>query len=240
MSGHSKWSTIKHKKAITDARRSKSFSKLTHDIMIATKNGGADVEKNFRLRLADQKAKAGNLPNENIERSIKKATGQLGGAQLEELTFEAVGPENVNLLIFALTDNKNRTLPEIKNTVEKSGFKMVASGAVSWAFKQVGVIKLEIGDRDREEIELKLIDVGAQDIIHKDDLLLAICDINKIEDIKKILEEYKIIDFEDEIEWISENQIEGSEELQIKLADLESKLAQIDGFSEMATNLKIL
>ncbi len=239
MSGHSKWSTIKHKKAITDARRSKSFSKLTHDIMIATKNGGPDSEKNFRLRLAIQKAKAGNLPNDNIDRSIKKATGQLGGGILEELTIEIVGSENSNALVFALTDNKNRTLPEIKNIIEKAGFKVVASGAVSWAYKQYAVFKFDIEKEKKDKIELALIDAGAEDFQYSDSLMVVFGELSKSEDIKKVLDDNQIQDYSDEIEWISDNQIDVSEIIKQKLSNLEEKLAHIDEFSEMATNLKI-
>ncbi len=138
MSGHSKWSNIKHQKGAADAKRGKLFSKISRLISIAAKEKGADPENNPKLRTAINKAKESNMPKENIERAIKKGTGQLEGSQIEEATYEAYGPSGVALIIQTITDNKNRTLSEIKNILTKHGAKMAEAGSVRYMFKRQG------------------------------------------------------------------------------------------------------
>ncbi len=173
MSGHSKWSTIKHKKAINDAKRGAIFTKLARDVAIAARAGG-DPEMNFQLRLAMERAKAANMPKDNIERAIKKGTGESkDGMQIEEAVYEAYGPGQIAMLVKTATDNKNRTLSEVRSIINKNGGKFVEGGSVSWQFEQAGFLVLEKGEMDdpsfakamagREEIEMKIIESGAKD-----------------------------------------------------------------------------
>ena len=163
MSGHSKWSTIKHKKAATDARRGQIFTKLAREIMVASRDG-ADPETNFRLRLAIQSAKGANMPNDNIDRAIAKGSGTGDeSADLEEVTYEGYGPGGTAILVQALTDNRNRTASHIRSTFSRAGGNLAESGAVSWGFSNSGVILVEASDVDPEEIALEAVDKGAED-----------------------------------------------------------------------------
>jgi len=163
MSGHSKWSTIKHKKAATDARRGQIFTKLAREIMVASRDG-ADPETNFRLRLAIQSAKGANMPNDNIDRAIAKGSGTGDdSADLEEVTYEGYGPGGTAILVQALTDNRNRTASHIRSTFSRAGGNLAESGAVSWGISNSGVILVEASDVDPEEIALEAVDKGAED-----------------------------------------------------------------------------
>ena len=170
MSGHNKWSQIKHKKAITDAQKGKVFTKLGNAITIAAREGGGDPVGNFKLKALIDKAHSENMPTENIQRSIKRGTGKLEGVKIEEITYEVFGPSGVALLIKAITDNKNRTVNEIRNLLTKFGGKL-ATGGVAHLFEQKGVIRIEIGNKDRENIEMTIIDAGADDIQEDDDII---------------------------------------------------------------------
>lgn len=161
MSGHSKWSSIKHQKATADKRRSNLFTKLANAISVAARSGG-DPEANYQLRLAIDKAKAANMPKDNIERALRRAQGKLG-QNLEEVTYEIYGPFHTAVLVRVLTDNKNRTLAQIKGVLNKFGGKLAGSGAVSYLFERKGEIKVGLDDRGTEETELKIIDSGADD-----------------------------------------------------------------------------
>lgn len=169
MSGHSKWSKVKHKKAIEDAKKGKIFSKLARMITLAAREKGGDPEKNSDLKMAIEKAKSFNLPQENIERAIKKGTGEIEGVRLESLLLEAFGPGGVSVLIDVVTDNKKRSLSEIRKIVESFGGKM-ASGSVSWKFQKKGVITVKLEDK-KEEAELLAIEAGAEEIKEKNDFL---------------------------------------------------------------------
>ena len=164
MSGHSKWSTIKHKKGALDAKRGKLFTKLSKEIIVAAREG-SDPEMNFRLRLAIQNAKASNMPSDNIERSIKKGSGEdTSGATYEEITYEGYGPGGTAFILQALTDNKNRTAAEVRSCFSKNGGNLAESGAVSWNFETKGVIDVNADKDSVEEISMEGIDAGAIDV----------------------------------------------------------------------------
>ena len=153
MSGHSKWSTIKHGKAVTDARRGQLFTKLAKEIIIASKVGGGDPEMNFRLRIAVQRAKDNNMPAANIDRAINKGTGGAGESdQMLECTYEGYGPGGVGILLHALTDNKNRTFPEIKSIMAKNGGSLGELGCVNWMFEKKGLITISNKEIDEEKV----------------------------------------------------------------------------------------
>ncbi|MBN1995365.1 MAG: YebC/PmpR family DNA-binding transcriptional regulator [Anaerolineae bacterium] len=163
MSGHSKWSTIKRKKGAEDARRGKVFTRLTRDIMIAARSS-SDPASNPTLRTAIEKARAANMPKDNIERAIKKGTGELEGGELEEIIYEAYGPHGIPILIKCLTDNRNRTLAEVRRVFNRQGGNMAEAGAVSWMFDTKGYITLERNDQDPDEIFMLAVDAGADDV----------------------------------------------------------------------------
>ncbi len=166
MSGHSKWSTIKRQKGANDARRGALFTKVTREIMIAARQGGADPEANYRLRLAVDKARRPpiNMPSENIKRAIERATGGGEAEQFEEIVYEGYGPGGVAVLVEAQTDNRNRTAAEVRSLFTKAGGQLAGSGAVAWQFEPRGLISIPADGRDADEIALAAIDAGADDV----------------------------------------------------------------------------
>lgn len=176
MSGHSKWSTIKRQKGVTDAKRSSTFTKLANTISVAARQGGGDAAMNFNLRLAIDKAKQANMPKDNIERSIKRGTGELGGAKIEDITYEAYGPGGTGLIIEAATDNRNRTSAEVKAVLNKYNGKLAEVGAVAYQFKKRGILNFSLTDQKSEEAELAAIDAGADDFQQHGSELIVYCE----------------------------------------------------------------
>ncbi|MEA3493840.1 MAG: YebC/PmpR family DNA-binding transcriptional regulator [Candidatus Margulisiibacteriota bacterium] len=164
MSGHSKWSTIKHKKGKTDAQRGKLFSKLVKEITSAAKSGGGDQDSNPRLRLAIDKAKESNMPSDNIDRAIAKGTGGGEGITIEEITYEGYGPAGVAILVECMTDNKQRTVAEIRHLFTRGGGNMGESGCVGWMFKKKGIMTFEKDKIDEDKLGMDAIEAGAEDI----------------------------------------------------------------------------
>ena len=165
MSGHSKWSTIKHKKGVADARRGQLFTKLSREIMLAARQGGGDPDMNFRLRLAVDNARSNNMPKENIERAIAKGAGTgEAGDDLHEVMYEAYGPGGAGIIIQALTDNKNRTASEVRTKVTRGGGSLASSNAVAWNFENKGLLTVRVLDGDPEEVALEIVDAGAEDV----------------------------------------------------------------------------
>ena len=192
MSGHSKWSSIKHKKAATDSKRGKMFTKIIKELTVAARSGGGDPESNPRLRLAIQRAKDANMPKDNITKAIKKGTGELPGVNYEEITYEGYGPKGVAILIDALTDNKNRTSADVRSTFTKYGGSMAGLGAVSWMFKKKGFI-LVSKDKAKEDALMDIIiEAGAEDMITGDDSYEITTSITEFEKVKNALAEKNI------------------------------------------------
>ena len=185
MSGHSKWASIKHKKGALDAKRGKIFTKMAAEIAVAAQDG-ADPAMNFKLRLAIQKAKAANVPATNIERAIAKGSGQGGGAKLEELVYEGYGPAGVAIMVKALSDNRNRTSPEIKSTFSKHGGSMGGQGSVAYLFEQKGVIICK-PDAEKDNLSLAAIEAGADDIDDTGQQLVIFTSPNKLENVRDAL-----------------------------------------------------
>jgi len=170
MSGHSKWSTIKRKKGAEDARRGKIFTRLARDITIAARSGG-DPDSNPTLRTAVDKARAANMPKDNIERAIKKGTGELEGGELEEIMYEAYGPHGVPILVKCLTDNRNRAIAELRRVFNKLGGSLAEAGAVNWMFTTKGYITIEDSDQDPDDVFMIAVDAGADDVEISDGLI---------------------------------------------------------------------
>ncbi len=164
MSGHSKWAGIKHKKAIVDAKRGQAFTRASREILIAAKEGGGNPDGNFRLRLAIQKAREINMPTDKIQNAIKRGTGELAGEKLEEIRYEGYGPSGVAVMVDAFTDNRNRTTASIRHRFSKFGGNLGESNSVGWMFERKGVISVNAGKNDPEEVGLAAIEAGADDI----------------------------------------------------------------------------
>lgn len=169
MSGHNKWSTIKHKKEKTDAQRGKIFTKIGRELVIAVREGGPDPASNGKLRDVVAKAKAANMPNDNIKRTIDKALGSGNADAYENVTYEGYGPSGVAVIVDALTDNRNRTAPEVRHLLDKYGKGLGATGCVSWSFDQKGVIVIEKEDLDEDTVMMDALDAGADDMDASDD-----------------------------------------------------------------------
>ena len=188
MAGHSKWANIKHRKGAQDAKRGKAFSKVVKDIMVAARIGGPDPDANPRLRLAISKAKAVSLPKENLERAIKKGAGLLEGVEYEEVMYEGYGPGGVAILIECLTDNRNRTAPEIRNIFSKRGLSLAASGAAAHSSSRLGEVLVDMEQTDEEELTLAALEHPVDDIVKSSDdqgtdvfqVLSAVADLEEV------------------------------------------------------------
>lgn len=194
MSGHSKWATIKRKKAATDSARGKVFTKIIKEITIASRDGGGDPDANPRLRLAIQTAKGNNMPQDNITRAIKKGTGELEGVRYEEITYEAYAPGGIAVIIESVTDNKNRTVAELRHLISKKNGNLAESGSVSWMFERKGVVNVEKENVKEDDLMEVILDAGADDLKTDGDYFEVIAPIESFEKVRKAIEDksYKI------------------------------------------------
>ena len=189
MSGHSKWAQIKRQKGAADQKRGNLFTKLGHAISVAARGGGGDPESNFKLRLAMDRAKSFNMPKENMDRAIKRGTGEIAGAEISEVTYEAFGPGGVGLIIEIVTDNKNRALADVKNILAKNGGRLGTAGSVNWMFEKKGAVIIPKGNiQNPDELELTLIDAGAEDIQENEDALTVTTTLENVEKVKEAVE----------------------------------------------------
>jgi len=188
MSGHSKWAGIKHKKAVVDAKRGQAFTKASREISIAAREGGGDVTANFRLRLAVQKAREVNMPADKIQNAIDRGTGAGKGETWEELRYEGFGPSGVALLVDVVTDNRNRTAPQIRHLFSKYGGNLGEANSVGWMFERKGVLSVSLGEQDSEGIELAAIEAGAEDIREDEGTLEIVTEPQAFEDVRSTLE----------------------------------------------------
>ncbi|MYD53403.1 MAG: YebC/PmpR family DNA-binding transcriptional regulator [Chloroflexi bacterium] len=190
MAGHSKWAQIKRKKGVTDAKRGQLFTKLGREIAVAVRSGGPKPEENSALRLAVERARASNMPNANIQRAIDRASGGADGSQLEEIRYEAYGPGGAALLIYSLTDNRNRTVSEVRAALTRAGTGIAESGAVAWLFEQKGVIAVDVDEQlDPDDIMLAAIDGGAEDVDVEEGLVEVITAPADLESARNAVEE---------------------------------------------------
>ncbi|TMG27816.1 MAG: YebC/PmpR family DNA-binding transcriptional regulator [Chloroflexi bacterium] len=194
MSGHSKWSSIKHKKALTDAKKGQQFTKVAREITLAAREGGGNPDGNYQLRLAIEKARDVNMPQDNIQRAIKRGTGELGGAALEELRFEGYGPHGVAIMLDTLTDNRNRTSGDIRNLFSRAGGNLGTSGSVAWMFTRQGQIVIDANGHDPDEIGLEAIELGASDARVDGKTVDVVTDPAKLETVQQALKKkgYKV------------------------------------------------
>jgi YebC/PmpR family DNA-binding regulatory protein len=238
MSGHSKWSTIKHKKGAADAKRGKLFSKLIKEITIAARLGGGDPSSNPRLRTVVDKAKAANMPSDNITRAIKKGTGELEGVTYEESVFEGYGPGGVALYIETLTDNRNRTVAEIRHILSKMGGNLGEAGCVAWMFTKHGVLTF-----DRDVGEEKLMDVcleaGAEDIKDEEDMFTVITDPSSFQAVKEACEKNGITPLEAEVTMVPQNTVKLEGNDAEKMLKIMEALEDHDDVQNVSANFDI-
>ncbi|RKY94071.1 MAG: YebC/PmpR family DNA-binding transcriptional regulator [Ignavibacteriae bacterium] len=207
MSGHSKWSTIKRKKGAADAKRGKMFTKLIKEITISAREGGGDPGANPRLRLAIDNAKAANMPADNIERAIKKATGELEGVTYHELMYEGYGPGGVAMLIEVATDNKNRSVAEVRHLLSKYNGSMGENGSVAWMFDRKGIITLPVQNKSEDEIMDIVLEAGAEDLNTEEDFFEVQTDLESFEPVRKALVAADLQIENASLQWIAKNTV---------------------------------
>lgn len=239
MAGHSKWANIKHRKAAQDAKKGKIFTKIAKELTVAAKIGGSDPEMNPRLRVALDKAKSANMPKENVERAIKKGTGEGNDTIYYEVTYEGYGPGGVAILVNALTDNKNRTVAEVRSTLTKRGGSMGETGCVAWLFEKKGVINVKKEVIDEEEIMELAIEAGAEDVEINDDGYEIISEPENYYSIKDVLETKNIEIEYSEITMRPKTTVELTGEDAKKAVALVEALEDLDDVQEVYANFDI-
>jgi YebC/PmpR family DNA-binding regulatory protein len=237
MSGHSHWSTIKYKKEMMDSKRSKIFSKLAKEITIAARDGGSDMTFNPRLRTVVDKARDANMPSDNIEKAIKKGAGELEGCTYEEFSIEAYGPDGTALIIDGITDNKNRSFGEIKLILNQRGGKMVEGGGIKWMFDKKGVIMIEKGSKDKEDLEMMAIESGADNFDWGEEYLTVYTKPEELDKVKHFFIENSVKPKEANLEWVAKELVEGTESTQEKFQKLYEALDDHDDVQNIYTNL---
>ncbi|NIP22250.1 MAG: YebC/PmpR family DNA-binding transcriptional regulator [Phycisphaerae bacterium] len=239
MSGHSKWSTIKRKKGAEDAKRGKMFTRLGRDITVAAREGGGDPNFNPNLRLAIDKAKTANMPKDNIERAIKRGTGELEGGELEEITYEGYAPHGVAMLIQCLTDNRNRTLSEVRRVFNKNGGNLAEQGAVAWMFDLKGYITVSPDKVDPDEVFIIAVESGADDIEISDDIIEIYTPPTELHAIAQALQEAGISVDEAELAQFAQNEIELDVKETLSVMNIIELLEELDDVDKVYANLHI-
>ena len=241
MSGHSKWSKIQHKKGATDAKRSNIFTKLGKAVTIAAQQGGGDPEMNFSLRLAIDRAKGANMPKDNIEKAIKRGTGEgAEGVQLQELIYEGFGPAGGAFLVGAVTDNTNRTGSEIKNAFSKAGGSLGGPGTVQWQFEQKGVVRFTADKKaqlsDWDSTQLELMDAGVEDIKDAEDGVELFSARENFQKMMDVVNKFGIEPDDSGLQWIAKEEIDLDDETSEKVEKLYDTLDELDDVKEVYTN----
>lgn len=236
MSGHSKWSTIKRKKGALDAKRGKLFTKLIKELTIAAREGGGDPAANPRLRLAVDNAKAANMPADNIDRAIKKATGELEGVTISELTYEGYGPGGVALLVEVATDNKNRTVAEVRHLFSKHGGNMGESGSVAWMFEKKGVVSLPKQGKTEDDILEIALNAGAEDMRTEDEYFEIQTEVESFEPVRRALVDKEFALDNASLQWIAKNIINVAGENAEKMMKLIESLEDCDDVQNVYSN----
>jgi len=236
MSGHSKWSTIKRQKGVADARRGQIFTKLAREIIVAVREGGDNPEGNFRLRLVIQKARDNNMPLDNIERAIKRGSGHAEGAALVEMTLEGYGPSGVAILVQALSDNRNRTLQDVRNIFTRNGGNLGEAGCVAWLFDSRGLITVETNGKDAEELALQAIDAGADDVKVEKDYIDIYTKPTELEKVREALESINITVASAELSMVPKSTINIEEKAALQTLRLLDKLEELDEVQLVSSN----
>jgi YebC/PmpR family DNA-binding regulatory protein len=235
MSGHSKWSTIKHKKQATDARRGQLFTRLAREIEIAARDGG-DPDMNVRLRLAMDKARAANMPKDNIERAIKRGTGELKGDELQEILYEAYGPNGVALLIAVVTDNRNRSTADVRRIFTKNGGSLAEPGAVAWQFKRKGYISLSASEDGDQVFEIAL-DANAEDVVFGEENIEIYTDLEDFQDVQQALESNGVRIADAELAYVADMPVSVSRDDAFRVMRIVEQLEELDDVQQVFTSL---
>lgn len=239
MSGHSKWSTIKRKKGAEDAKRGKIFTRIARDIMLAAREGGGDENANAKLKIAIGKAKANNMPKDNIERAIQRGAGGGEGIDMEEITYEGYGPEGVAFMIDVLTDNKNRTLAEVKRVFNRAGGALASAGSVGWQFEKKGRIVLKGEGLDFDTVFMNAAEAGADDVVDEDGVIAVYTPREMFSAVETALIDNKYEIEEAELRWEAKNEAEVPVEKAVQNLKLMESLEELDDVQGVACNLLI-
>ncbi len=238
MSGHNKWSTIKHKKGAADAKRGKLFTRLVREMIVAARDGSGDINSNPRLRAAVNAAKNANMPNANIEKAIKRGTGELEGIVYEEYTYEGYGPNGVAVMVEVMTDNKNRTVAEVRHIFSKYGGSLAENGAVSWVFEQKGYILIDAGSMTEDDAIMEALEAGAQDAEFKDGEVEVYTEVQDLHKVISYLEEKQRNILKAELTRIPSNLV-NADDVADKLMKLLDKLEDLDDVQKVFANFSI-
>ncbi len=241
MSGHSKWAQIRRSKGVNDARRGQLFTRLGREIVVAVREGGGgDPNANFRLRMAVQHARDANMPMDNIERTIKRALGGAEGNNLEEITYEGYGPGGTAILVQTLTENRNRTVAEVRNAFNRNAGNMGENGCVDWLFEAKGVIEVDLRGHDPDELSLEVLDMGADDVepaSADDEILTVYTDPADVEKVRQALEAKKYTVLKSESTLVAKTRVElNDEKTSHQLLRLVEKLEDLDDVQNVYTN----
>lgn len=239
MAGHSHWAGIKHKKAAIDNKRGKLWSKLSKAIIVAAKLGGGDPDTNLKLRYAINDAKAVSMPKDNIERAIKKGTGELDGGNLEEVLYEGIGPAGVAVMCDILTDNRNRTAPEIRKLFEVCGGKLGASGCAAWMFERKGLVVIAAEKTDEDSLMELAIEAGADDVRRSGDAFEVVCEVDAYSTVCDAIEAAEIETNSREITWLAKDTVELAGDDARKVLKLMERLDDHDDVQSVAANFDI-
>ena len=240
MAGHSKWSKIKRSKGVQDQKRGKIFTRLGHEITTAVKEGGGpDPDGNPRLRLAIDKAKAANMPNDNVDRAIKRATGELKGDEQHELIYEGYGPSGTAVLVEVLTDNKNRTVSEIRHAFSKAGGSLGENGCVAWMFEKKGLFAVKKEGVDEEELMMTALDAGADDVVDEGEVWEITSDSKQFHDVRVALEKSYELDLA-EIQYLPKSRNAVSGEASAKIIKMVEALEDLDDVLSVSANCEFL
>lgn len=239
MSGHNKWSTIKHRKGAQDAKRGKVFTKLGKELTVAAKIGGGDPDANPRLRLAMQRARAASMPADNIVRAIKRGTGELEGGQIDEVVYEGYGPGGVAFILEAATDNLNRTLAEVRNVIEKSGGSFAKSGAVAFLFNKKGMVRYDAAKYTEDRVMEAALEAGADDVVTEDDHIVVYCGPGDFHAVTEGLDAAGLESEASEITMIPSNTVACDVTLAKKTLKLLEKLEDNDDVTSVWANFEI-
>jgi len=239
MSGHSKWAGIKHKKAIVDAKRGQAFTRASREITISAKEGGGNPDGNFRLRLAVQKAREINMPADRIQAAIKRGTGELAGERLEEIRYEGYGPAGVAIMVDALSDNRNRTSASIRHRFSKGGGNLGESNSVGWMFERKGVITVNAGKQDPEEVGLAAIEAGADDVQVDGKTVDITTSPNSIEKVKAAVERLGVTVENAEVTMQPKQTVSVGEDKAVPVLRLMESLEEDDDVQQVYANFDI-
>src|SRR5262244_493313 len=239
MSGHSRWSPIKRKKGKTDVQRGKLFSKILREITVAARNGGGDPKANMRLKAAIESAKEANMPQENVKRAIQKGTGELPGESYEEISYEGYAPGGVAVLIQVLTDNRNRTGPEIRHTFEKFGGNMGSSGAVAWMFERQGIIQVDSSKIDEDDLLAKALDAGATDMRRAEKVFEIITAPAEMDAVREALSRARVPVLEGQVSFVPQSTVRVEGKDATSVVRLIEALEELDDVQSVYANYDI-